>query len=142
MFGIDFEALILLAVIAFILFGPEKLPEYAAKLGYYLAKLRAASAELTQQAQASFPNPLQPPPAASQPAAVAPPAVAPAAEGLDHYATPLTQSAIELNCPMCGRLVNPDFTFCPQCGHQVQKDPRRHPPFKIPDATSDEDVTS
>ena len=66
MFGIDFEALILLAVLAFILFGPEKLPEYAGKLGYYLAKLKAASAELTQQAQASFNNPLQPPP--TQPA--------------------------------------------------------------------------
>ncbi len=33
MCGIDFETLIILAVLAFILFGPEKLPEYAAKAG-------------------------------------------------------------------------------------------------------------
>ncbi len=44
MFGIDFEALVLLGILAFILFGPEKLPEYAGKLGYYIAKLKAASA--------------------------------------------------------------------------------------------------
>ena len=76
MFGIDFETLILLAVLAFILFGPEKLPEYAGKLGYYLAKLKAASAELTQQAQASFNNPLEPPPpqpAIRNPSKVRPP---------------------------------------------------------------------
>ena len=54
--GIDFETLIILAVLAFVLFGPEKLPEYAAKAGRLLAKLREASTELTQQAHASFPN--------------------------------------------------------------------------------------
>ena len=63
MFGIDFETLIILAILAFILFGPEKLPEYAAKLGYYIAKLREASSDLTREYKASFPNLLEPPPA-------------------------------------------------------------------------------
>ena len=105
MFGIDFEALILLAVLAFILFGPEKLPEYAAKMGYYLAKLRAASADLNQQAQASFPNPLQPP---AQPIPALSPALA-AQIGIN-----------ERPCPYCSHLVGDDFTFCPKCGQHLK----------------------
>ncbi len=94
MFGMDFEALVILAILAFILFGPEKLPEYAAKAGYYIAKLRQATTELSQQAQASFPDNLQPP---------APPA--PAGDRL---------------CPYCAREVGKDFTFCPRCGHRLE----------------------
>jgi len=95
MFGMDFEALVILAILAFILFGPEKLPEYAAKAGYYIAKLRQATTELSQQAQASFPNPMQPPPA-------------PAPAG-------------DLLCPYCAREVGKDFTFCPRCGHRLEE---------------------
>ncbi len=107
MFGIDFEALILLAVLAFILFGPEKLPEYAGKLGYYVAKLRAASAELTQQAQASFNNPLQPPP--TQPAI-----------GQPEPAPPAQAGVYERTCPVCSQLVSQDFHYCPKCGAHLQ----------------------
>ncbi len=96
MFGMDFEALVILAVLAFILFGPEKLPEYAAKAGYYIAKLRQATTELSQQAQCSFPDNLHQP---------APPA-----------------AAISLTCPYCAREVRKDFTFCPQCGHRVKEE--------------------
>ncbi len=105
MFGIDFEALIILAVLAFILFGPEKLPEYAAKLGYYLAKLRQASADLTQQAQASFNNPLQMPPATPAP----PPALA-AQTGITEHP-----------CPFCSHLIGEDFRFCPNCGQNLKE---------------------
>jgi len=108
-FGIDFEALLLLAVLAFILFGPEKLPEYAGKLGYYLAKLRAASTELTQQAQASFHNPLQPPPPSS---------------GLgDSTSSPSLAAPVgvyEHTCPLCAQVVSNDFVFCPKCGHRLK----------------------
>ena len=97
MFGMDFEALVLLAVLAFILFGPEKLPEYAAKAGYYLAKLREATTELTRRAQCSFPDNLkQPPPPA--------PAIA------------------DQTCPYCAQEVGKDFTFCPQCGHRLKEE--------------------
>lgn len=109
MFGIDFEALILLAVLAFILFGPEKLPEYAGKFGYYLAKLKAASSELTQQAQASFNNPLQPPP--PQPAIGQPDAAPPAQAGV-----------YERTCPVCAHLVSHDFQFCPKCGAHLKEE--------------------
>ncbi len=96
MFGMDFETLVILAILAFILFGPEKLPQYAAKAGYYLAKLRQATAELSQQAQCSFPENLHKP--------------APSA---------LTASA---TCPLCAREVGKDFTFCPHCGHRLQEE--------------------
>jgi sec-independent protein translocase protein TatB len=108
-FGIDFEALILLALLAFILFGPEKLPEYAGKLGYYLAKLKAASTELTQQAQASFNNPLQPP--SSQPAL-----------GQLNPATAAQVGVYEHSCPVCSHLVSHDFTFCPKCGARLKEE--------------------
>jgi Sec-independent protein translocase protein TatA len=98
MFGMDFEALVLLAILAFILFGPEKLPEYAAKAGYYLAKLREATTELTRQAQCSFPDNLQQPPP--------PPA---AAIG-------------DQTCPYCAQEVGRDFTFCPQCGQRLKEE--------------------
>jgi Sec-independent protein translocase protein TatA len=96
MFGMDFEALVLLAILAFILFGPEKLPEYAAKAGYYLAKLREATTELGRQAQCSFPENLHQPPS--------PP------------------PAIEQTCPYCAQGVGRDFTFCPQCGHRIKEE--------------------
>ena len=107
MFGIDFETLILLAVLAFILFGPEKLPEYAGKFGYYLAKLKAASAELTQQAQASFNNPLEPPP--PQPAIRTP-----------EQGQAALAEAYERPCPVCSQLVSQDFLFCPKCGAHLK----------------------
>lgn len=96
--GIDFESLVILAILAFILFGPEKLPEFAAKAGYYLAKLRQATTELSQQAQCSFPDNLkQPPP---------PPVAAIAGQ----------------TCPYCAQEVGKDFTFCPQCGHRIKEE--------------------
>ncbi len=91
----DFETLVILAVLAFILFGPEKLPQYAAKAGYYLAKLRQATAELSQQAQCSFPENLHKPASSALPAGVP--------------------------CPLCTREVGKDFTFCPHCGHRLQE---------------------
>ncbi|OGP70250.1 MAG: hypothetical protein A2Z73_02840 [Deltaproteobacteria bacterium RBG_13_60_28] len=51
MFGISFEQLILLLVLALILFGPEKLPEIAEKIGRWVAKLRQASSEMSQHYQ-------------------------------------------------------------------------------------------
>ena len=108
--GIDFETLIILAVLAFILFGPEKLPEYAAKLGYYVGKLKAASSELTEQYQSSLnlmQNPLAKPPA---PPEVSAPSPALAAQA----------GVYEHPCPMCGHLVAHDFSFCPQCGQRLK----------------------
>ena len=65
--GIDLETLIILAVLAFILFGPEKLPEYAAMLGKFVAKMRQASTEMTRQYQDQ--NPFHYPPEPTLPPA-------------------------------------------------------------------------
>jgi len=103
-FGIGFEELIILAILAFILFGPEKLPDYAATLGKFVAKMRQTSSELTQQYQDALQNPLEPksPPAQSR----------------------------ESICPACQQKIQGDFTFCPQCGHRVEKDYNPPPPLE------------
>jgi len=96
---ISFEQLILLLLLAFILFGPEKLPEYAAKLGRLVRKLREASQEVVQQVQLE--NPLSTPAAkaaADQPAQI---------PGL-------------IQC-QCQRFLAPAFDFCPYCGRRVEK---------------------
>ena len=100
MFGIGFEELIILAVLAFILFGPEKLPEYAATLGRFVAKLREASSEVTRQYQ----NPFQYPP------------------------EPKPTLLPEATCPSCQQKVGGDFTFCPSCGHRLKQDHYPPPP--------------
>jgi Sec-independent protein translocase protein TatA len=97
-FGIGFEELIILAILAFILFGPEKLPDYAATLGKFIAKMRQTSSELTQQYQ----NPFQTPSDAAP------------------------RPAPESVCPHCQHKVTQDYTFCPECGQRVTKD--HYPP--------------
>jgi len=92
-FGISFEELIVLLVLAFLLFGPQKLPEYAATLGRLAAKVRQAGSEVTRQWQ----NPLQHPPEPAAPAG-------------------------ETTCPQCQEKVALDFIFCPRCGHRLKED--------------------
>jgi sec-independent protein translocase protein TatA len=49
--GLDIPEILVILVLALILFGPEKLPEYGAKLGRLVARLRQAGAEVTQPLQ-------------------------------------------------------------------------------------------
>jgi TatA/E family protein of Tat protein translocase len=93
--GISFEQILLLLVLALILFGPEKLPEIAEKLGKWVAHLRQASSELTQQYQHVLNPPLPPPPS-------------PPPE--------------EFFCVHCSRRMEQRFTFCPHCGHRQEED--------------------
>jgi sec-independent protein translocase protein TatB len=102
--GIDLETLIILAVLAFILFGPEKLPEYAATLGRFVAKMRQASTEVARQYQSQL---QQPPESATPPAP-------------------------ESTCPLCQQKVAPIFTFCPKCGHRLAADHYPPPPQPPP----------
>jgi Sec-independent protein translocase protein TatA/GNAT superfamily N-acetyltransferase len=103
-FGISFEELVVLAILAFILFGPQKLPEYAATLGRFMAKIRQASSEVTQQYQ----NPFQYPP------------------------EPTPSPAPESTCPYCQQKVALDFTFCPKCGHRLREELFNPPPQPSP----------
>ncbi len=101
MFGISFEELLVILILALILFGPDKLPEYAEKLGRLVAKVRQAGTEFTREYQQSF-NP-----SSSQ--------------------TP--QSFGELTCPQCLGKVAGDFNFCPHCGHRLKTLPGTPPPL-------------
>lgn len=93
MFGISFEELILLLVLALILFGPERLPEMAQKLAQWMAKLRQAGSEVTQHYQDII-NPALPPPMPEPP---------------PHE---------EITCPHCAYTMEQRFTFCPHCGQR------------------------
>ena len=97
--GIDFPEILIILVLALILFGPEKLPEYAAKLGRFVAHIRQASSEVTkplQQAINQAPSPPMPPPTPTQFLA-------------DHF------------CTQCGHTLESDFMFCPRCGRRLDK---------------------
>ncbi|MDD5643393.1 MAG: zinc ribbon domain-containing protein [Syntrophales bacterium] len=96
MFGISFEELILLLILALILFGPERLPEMAQKLSHWLAKLRQASADVTQQYQHII-NPALPPPKPRE----------------------------EFTCPHCACTMEQRFTFCPHCGRRHEEETPR-----------------
>ena len=96
--GIDIPELLILAVLALILFGPEKLPEYAAKLGQFVAKIRMASTEVTKPLQQAL--------------------NADAAKPLT-TTTPLLAAHF---CHQCGHTLEPDFIFCPRCGLRLDKD--------------------
>lgn len=94
MFGISFEELVLLLVLALILFGPEKLPEMAEKIGRWVAKLRQASSEMSQHYQQVL-HPLPP---------------------------PMPPPSGEYFCPHCSHKVEQRFTFCPHCGQRWEED--------------------
>ena len=93
--GISFESIVLLLVLALILFGTEKLPEIAQKIGYWVAKMRAASSDITQQYQQVL-----------NPALLAPPPAIPPLE--------------EFTCPHCSHTMEQRFTFCPHCGRRIE----------------------
>jgi Sec-independent protein translocase protein TatA len=106
-FDFSFETLFVLGLLAFILFGPQKLPEYAAKLGRLTAKLRQATSEMTQQVN----NPFQYPQEPGQPGQ------------MDQTSQPAfpNLSAV-FTCPYCRHTAGPGFIFCSQCGRRISEE--------------------
>jgi Tat protein translocase TatB subunit len=94
--GIDLPELLIIAVLALILFGPEKLPEYAAKFGRFVAHMRQASSEVTKPLQEALTQ--------------EPPRSLPTQLLGDHF------------CHQCGHTLEPDFQFCPRCGRRLEKE--------------------
>lgn len=94
MFGIDFPELIVILVIALILFGPEKLPEYSQKLGQMVYKWKRAYTNLQRSVYL--------PPELTQ----------------SHYGATSYHEDI---CPKCRHRISGDFIFCPACGQRLQE---------------------
>ncbi|MFZ2089119.1 MAG: twin-arginine translocase TatA/TatE family subunit [Desulfobaccales bacterium] len=98
--GIDLPEILILLVLALILFGPEKLPEYGAKLGRFVARMRQAGAEVTQPLQQALHSgqfPVPPP-------------------------SPSPYNLLKENfCHQCGHTLEADFQFCPRCGRRLEK---------------------
>ncbi len=115
-FGISFTELLVLAALAFILFGPEKLPEYAEKAGRLIARLRQATSEATEQ----YRKPFQEAKESFRSTAFPPPPEIPFTEPTS---TPPMPEEIfhETTCPKCQNLVDGDFHFCPSCGHNLKE---------------------
>jgi sec-independent protein translocase protein TatA len=91
--GIDIPEILVILILALVLFGPEKLPEYGAKLGRLVARLRQAGAEVTQ----------------------------PLHQALNQELIPPTSRFSSNFCPHCGHALEPDFIFCPRCGRRLEK---------------------
>ncbi|MCL6622867.1 MAG: zinc-ribbon domain-containing protein [Syntrophobacterales bacterium] len=114
MFGISFEELLVLAVLTLILFGPEKMMEYAAKAGRLVAKARRMSEELVRQVRQAGSEYVEPLQELRQDllAPLAPP---------DNRPSPPPSPYPEMHyCPRCGAKQEAVFTFCPQCGGRLK----------------------
>lgn len=94
MFGIDFPELIVILVIALILFGPEKLPEYSQKLGQMVYKWKRAYTNLQRS--------MYLPPELTQ----------------NLYTTDRLHEDL---CPKCRHRISGEFIFCPACGQRLKE---------------------
>ncbi|MCS5635470.1 MAG: twin-arginine translocase TatA/TatE family subunit [Myxococcota bacterium] len=66
MFGIGIQELAIIFIVALLIFGPKRLPEFARSLGKGLAEFRRASSDLRQSFSLDADSPTPPPPSAEE----------------------------------------------------------------------------
>jgi Sec-independent protein translocase protein TatA len=116
MFGISFEELLVLSVLALILFGPEKMAEYAAKAGRLVAKARRMSEELADHVRKAGSDYVEPIKELRQD--LVPPLLGQERPQTPHPGSPYPHPAY---CPHCGVKLEEAFTFCTQCGGRLKE---------------------
>ena len=79
MFGLGFQELLVIFVVALLVFGPNRLPELARSLGKSLNEFRRASSDLRRSIMEPEPPPAAPRGPADEVAAATPPPVTPSA---------------------------------------------------------------
>ena len=67
MFGIGVQELAIIFIVALLIFGPKRLPEFARSLGKGLAEFRRASSDLRQSFSLDVDSPTPPPEAEEDP---------------------------------------------------------------------------
>lgn len=148
-FGLQPIHLIVIAIVALLIFGPQRLPEIGRGVGRAINEFRKGAQEMTENLRdevVNSPAEAASKPAASQATAPAPaPAPAPAAAsqtcpqcgapnaagvrfcnhcGAQLVASPApVQPAAAQACPQCGAQNPAEGRFCNQCGAQLPTNP-------------------
>lgn len=142
-FGLQPIHLIVIAIVALLIFGPQRLPEIGRGVGRAINEFRKGAQEMTENLRDEVVNPT--PGATTPPAPAAPMAPAVASQTcpqcgaqnaagvrfcnncgaqLVASAAPIpVQSAVSQICPQCGAQNPPGVRFCNQCGKPLAGNP-------------------
>ncbi len=112
---LEWPHLVIIAILAFLLFGAKRLPELGKGLGEGLKGFREGIKGVTDPAQSSS-TPQAP---VQQTAINAPPQSAALAAGKANYRCPNCKNVVTANAPNAN--VPDERGFCPECGSQFDK---------------------
>jgi sec-independent protein translocase protein TatA len=123
-FGIQPIHIVIIVLVAFLIFGANKLPEMGRSLGKTISEFRKGTKEAAEGFREEVQKPAVPPAASSFPVTPLPPAdpYAPAqtAPGQSVFAQPASPTGPSGNfCINCGTPNLPEARFCANCGSKL-----------------------
>ena len=138
-FGLQPIHLIVIAIVALLIFGPQRLPEIGRGIGRAINEFRKGAQEMTENLRDEVTNPADAAAKPSAPTASAAPAAGQVCPqcgaqnaagvrfcnncGAQLVANPApipVQSVATTTCPQCGAQNPAGVRFCNQCGSQLQ----------------------